>query len=168
MRSYPAPLSRMPARSAAAICVAAGTWQIYRLAYKVTTNHDLRSNAKDRPAAVASLLPVVGHGTGAGGKCVVPEDIIHRVCGGSPVEVVKGYWEWRLSMNPGSAFGMFGSGLRTVGGITLSGLGSLIGTPSSIAWCAVVFVIGSIAAGLYARSGSPTSPMNNGSRVVGS
>ena len=39
----------------AAICVAAGTWQIYRLAYKVTTNHDLRSNAKDRPAAVASL-----------------------------------------------------------------------------------------------------------------
>ena len=40
--------------------------------------------------------------------CAVPEDIIARKCGGLPVTVIDGFWEWRLSMNPGSAFGLFG------------------------------------------------------------
>jgi signal peptidase II len=53
-------------------------------------------------------LPVIGHGTGPGGHCQIPDDIIHRMCGGQPVTVINGYWEWRLSMNPGSAFGLFG------------------------------------------------------------
>lgn len=53
-------------------------------------------------------LPVIGHGTGANGHCQIPDDIIHRMCGGQPVTVINGYWEWRLSMNPGSAFGLFG------------------------------------------------------------
>jgi signal peptidase II len=56
-----------------------------------------------------SSLPVIGHGSGPGGKCVIPDDIIHRMCGGQPKTVISGYWEWRLSMNPGSAFGLFGS-----------------------------------------------------------
>lgn len=55
-----------------------------------------------------ATLPVAGHGSGTGGKCVIPDDIIHRMCGGQPVKVISGYWEWRLSMNPGSAFGLFG------------------------------------------------------------
>ena len=55
-----------------------------------------------------STLPVIGHGTGANGKCVIPDDIIHRMCGGQAKTVIDGYWEWRLSMNPGSAFGLFG------------------------------------------------------------
>jgi signal peptidase II len=54
-------------------------------------------------------LPVLGHGTGAGGSCVIPDDIIARQCGGAAVKVIEGYWDWRLSMNPGSAFGLFGS-----------------------------------------------------------
>jgi signal peptidase II len=53
-------------------------------------------------------LPVVGHGTN-NGVCVVPDDIVARVCGGHPVSVIDGFWEWRLSMNPGSAFGLFSS-----------------------------------------------------------
>jgi lipoprotein signal peptidase len=40
--------------------------------------------------------------------CVVPDDIIVRKCIGTPVTVIQGYWDWRLSMNPGSAFGLFG------------------------------------------------------------
>jgi signal peptidase II len=40
--------------------------------------------------------------------CSIPDDIIARKCGGLPVSVIDGYWEWRLSMNPGSAFGLFG------------------------------------------------------------
>ncbi len=54
-------------------------------------------------------LPVDGHGTGPGGVCLIPDDIITRHCGGRAVEVINGVWEWRLSMNPGSAFGLFGS-----------------------------------------------------------
>ncbi|SDT41866.1 MFS transporter [Microlunatus soli] len=50
-------------------------------------------------------------------------------------------------------FGMFGSGLRTAGGITLSGLGTLIGTPPAIALCAAIFIVGAVGAGSYARSG---------------
>jgi signal peptidase II len=40
--------------------------------------------------------------------CSIPDDIIARKCGGLPVNVIDGFWEWRLSMNPGSAFGLFG------------------------------------------------------------
>jgi len=41
--------------------------------------------------------------------CAIPEDIIAHKCIGMPVSVIDGYWDWRLSMNPGSAFGLFGS-----------------------------------------------------------
>jgi signal peptidase II len=41
--------------------------------------------------------------------CSVPEDIIIHKCFGTAVPVIDGFWEWRLSMNPGSAFGLFGS-----------------------------------------------------------
>jgi len=41
--------------------------------------------------------------------CSIPEDIIARKCMGTPVKFIEGFWEWRLSMNPGSAFGLFGS-----------------------------------------------------------
>ncbi len=40
--------------------------------------------------------------------CAIPQDIIVHKCGGLPVTVIDGFWEWRLSMNPGSAFGLFG------------------------------------------------------------
>ena len=53
-------------------------------------------------------LPVTGHGTGPGGVCVVPEDIMAHLCGGVKVNVIEGFWTHTLSMNPGSAFGLFG------------------------------------------------------------
>lgn len=52
-------------------------------------------------------LPVEGHGSLAGGLCAIPDDITARRCGGVAVSVVENYWDWRLSMNPGSAFGLF-------------------------------------------------------------
>ena len=39
--------------------------------------------------------------------CVVPDDVVARKCVGTAVEVVDGFWDWRLSFNPGSAFGLF-------------------------------------------------------------
>jgi len=54
-----------------------------------------------------SSLPVVRHHGDA--ACIVPDDIVGRACGGRAVPVIDGVWEWRLSMNPGSAFGLFSS-----------------------------------------------------------
>lgn len=53
-------------------------------------------------------LPVIGHGSN-NGQCVIPEDIaaVPPMCGGQAVKVIDGYWDWRLSMNHGSAFGLF-------------------------------------------------------------
>jgi signal peptidase II len=79
-------------------------------------------------------LPVLGHGSGAGGTCIVPEDLITAIatkgaeginCGGKAVSFIDGYWEWRLSMNPGSAFGLFGSLGSSVTRVLLSVVGIL-------------------------------------------
>jgi len=39
--------------------------------------------------------------------CSIPEDIVAHKCVGVAVPVIDGYWEWRLSFNAGSAFGLF-------------------------------------------------------------
>jgi signal peptidase II len=51
-----------------------------------------------------------GHPTGDNGACAIPDDIMHGICQGQPVKVIESFWHWRLSMNPGSAFGLFASG----------------------------------------------------------
>lgn len=72
-------------------------------------------------------LPVIGHGSGPGGKCVVPADIVHRMCIGDTKTVIGGFWNWRLSMNPGSAFGLFSSqdGARIF--LSIVGIAAVIG-----------------------------------------
>ncbi|MEO6777140.1 MAG: signal peptidase II [Kofleriaceae bacterium] len=72
-------------------------------------------------------LPVYGTGSGPGGTCVIPTDWLPQGahlgshCGGKEVDVISGFWKWRLSMNPGSAFGLFGS--LSVGRVLLSIVG---------------------------------------------
>ena len=66
-------------------------------------------------------LPVVRL-AGPAGDCVIPDDIVNRNCQGHPVTVIDGYWDWRLSMNPGSAFGLF-AGNQEVARILLSIVG---------------------------------------------
>jgi signal peptidase II len=39
--------------------------------------------------------------------CAVPEAIAERQCYGVAESVIEDYWDWRLSMNHGSAFGLF-------------------------------------------------------------
>jgi signal peptidase II len=49
----------------------------------------------------------------AGAVCEIPEDLIApdentaATCRGEAVTVIGGFWDWRLSMNSGSAFGLF-------------------------------------------------------------
>ena len=74
-------------------------------------------------------LPVGGHGSGANGICIIPDDIIARRCGGLPRVVIDGYWDWRLSQNPGSAFGLFGGFGANFTRVLLSliGIGAVVG-----------------------------------------
>lgn len=61
--------------------------------------------------------------------CDVPADMVIGKCYGTPVELISGFWDWRLSMNPGSAFGLFGSlgaGFTRVF-LSLIGVGAVIG-----------------------------------------
>ena len=78
-------------------------------------------------------LPVLGKGVD-GGACIPPKTVDwladsskHVHCYGDSVNVIKGFWTWRLSMNPGSAFGMFGG--LAVGRVLLSivGIAAVIG-----------------------------------------
>jgi signal peptidase II len=59
--------------------------------------------------------------------CVVPDDIVNRTCMGHPVSVVDGVWEWRLSMNPGSAFGLLSSQSFARWLFTVIGIAAVIG-----------------------------------------
>jgi signal peptidase II len=60
-------------------------------------------------------LPTVSqsHHASPGAACAIPEDLIApdentpAKCRGEAVSVIGGFWDWRLSMNSGSAFGLF-------------------------------------------------------------
>ena len=73
-------------------------------------------------------LPVIGHGTN-NGVCVIPEDmaVVPPLCGGAAVTVIDGYWDWRLSMNHGSAFGLFANSPQVARWfLSLVGIGAVI------------------------------------------
>ena len=61
-------------------------------------------------------------GPGGQGNLDVVDAIVQRKCIGKAVPFIEGFWEWRLSMNPGSAFGLF-SGTGSFGRIMLSVVG---------------------------------------------
>ena len=71
-------------------------------------------------------LPVVPMRAG-GAACIVPDDIVSRACAGHPVPVIDGFWEWRLSMNPGSAFGLFSSQTGARIGLSVVGVAAVFG-----------------------------------------
>ena len=59
--------------------------------------------------------------------CSIPDDIVDRKCGGVAVPVISGYWDWRLSFNPGSAFGLFSSRGGARWFLTIVGLAAVVG-----------------------------------------
>ncbi|HVV83285.1 MAG TPA: signal peptidase II [Kofleriaceae bacterium] len=71
-------------------------WKIFLLVAFLTVTADQASKVWARHS-----LPV--HPSG----CSIPGDIVARRCVGTAVSVVDNYWDWRLSFNPGSAFGLF-------------------------------------------------------------
>ncbi|MCE9573690.1 MAG: signal peptidase II [Deltaproteobacteria bacterium] len=65
-------------------------------------------------------------------NCVLPDAVVDHKCYGEAVPVVDGYWDWRLSFNPGSAFGLFHSQggarvfLSIVGLLAVAGMGWMV------------------------------------------
>jgi len=59
--------------------------------------------------------------------CSIPDDIVDHKCIGVAKPVIDGFWEWRLSFNPGSAFGLFSSrgGARVF--LTVVGIAAVLG-----------------------------------------
>lgn len=83
-------------------------------------------------------------------------------CVGVTVEVIKGYWDWRLSMNPGSAFGLFGSlgadftrwFLSAIGIAAVIGMGYMLKkarTDQTVLHWALAFVAGGAVGNLIDR-----------------
>src|SRR5262245_58420777 len=64
--------------------------------------------------------------------CSIPADIAAHRCAGVMVPVVGDVWHWRLSMNPGSAFGLFHSAdgarwfLSAIGILAVLGMGWMV------------------------------------------
>ena len=60
-------------------------------------------------------------------NCDVPYDLMSHKCMGVAKPVIDGYWDWRLSQNPGSAFGLFAgtSFARVI--LSLVGIAAVIG-----------------------------------------
>src|SRR6185503_4312292 len=70
--------------------------------------------------------------------CIVPDDMkMTRIegenhdrppqCHGEAVQVLGGFWDWRLSMNPGSAFGLFSSQVGARVGLSIVGVLAVFG-----------------------------------------
>jgi len=73
-------------------------WKIFLLVAFLTLVFDLGSKYWARAS-----LPVHPD------KCAIPADIVSHKCMGVKEPVIAGFWDWRLSFNPGSAFGLFDS-----------------------------------------------------------
>ena len=72
-------------------------------------------------------LPLMGRGTGEGGVCVIPDDMMSGLCHGVKKPVIDGFWDHVLSMNPGSAFGLFGGQSFARVMLSIIGIGAVIG-----------------------------------------
>jgi signal peptidase II len=59
--------------------------------------------------------------------CDIPTGIVEGKCIAQPVGVIDSFWHWRLSMNPGSAFGLFSShgGARVL--LSIVGIAAVVG-----------------------------------------
>jgi signal peptidase II len=85
-------------------------------------------------------LPVARYDARMAAPCTVPDDMMVRhiivsgqerdvppVCHGDVVTLIDGFWNWRLSMNPGSAFGLFSSQTGARIGLSIVGIAAVFG-----------------------------------------
>jgi signal peptidase II len=136
--SEPASVPTVPgsSESGAASAAGHGKWVVFLIAAVLSLIADQATKVWARDS-----LPTVRL-RGGEATCIVPDDLVRGsasarpgqaadprpACAGSAVPVIDGFWEWRLSMNPGSAFGLFSSqegariGLSIVGIVAVFGM----------------------------------------------
>jgi signal peptidase II len=80
-------------------------WKVFAIIALVTIVADQATKwwARDLPVDRVSARSMLDK------PCAVPDDLVSHQCVGRPVTVIDGFLEWRLSFNPGSAFGLFNS-----------------------------------------------------------
>jgi signal peptidase II len=143
--SEPASVPTVPgsSESGAASAAGHGKWVVFLIAAVLSLIADQATKIWARES-----LPTVRL-RGGEATCIVPDDLVRGsaparpdrpearpgqaedprpACAGRAVPVIDGFWEWRLSMNPGSAFGLFSSqegariGLSIVGIVAVFGM----------------------------------------------
>ena len=97
-------------------------WQIFAIVSLLSMIADQATKIWARAA-----LPVEGRGSGEGGICQIPVDIMTGQCRGVKRSVIDGFWDHVLSMNPGSAFGLFGGQSFARVMLSIIGVGAVIG-----------------------------------------
>lgn len=111
-----------PAPGAADVAAAKAKWRIFAIVSLLSLIADQATKIWARAS-----LPVLGRGTGDGGTCVIPDDMLAGLCHPTKVTVIDGFWDHVLSMNPGSAFGLFGGQSFARVMLSIIGIGAVIG-----------------------------------------
>jgi signal peptidase II len=84
--------------------------------------------------------------------CAIPDAVVAHHCYGDAVPLIDGYWDWRLSFNPGSAFGLFHSAngarwmLSIVGLLAVFGMGWMV-RKAKDSQTAMLWALGLVAGG---------------------
>jgi signal peptidase II len=120
-----APETKAEAPAAAPPSTAAGVTAKWRI-FAIVSVLSLIADQATKIWARASL-PLVGRGTGEGGTCLIPDDMMSGLCHGQKRTVIGGFWDHVLSMNPGSAFGLFGGQSFARVMLSIIGIGAVIG-----------------------------------------
>ena len=130
-------------------------WRIFAIVSVLSLIADQATKIWARAA-----LPVQGHGTGEAGACLIPDDMMSGLCHGVKRPVIDGFWDHVLSMNPGSAFGLFGGQSFARVMLSIIGIGAVFGmvwmlkksrTDQKVLHWALAFVAGGAVGNLVDR-----------------
>jgi signal peptidase II len=106
------------AEVAATPAIPDGRWKLFGILFLINLVADQVTKIWARSALADTVHPI-----GAKGTCAIPEDLIPSImmktrgggealfarCDADSVKFLGDFWSWKLSMNTGSAFGLFGS-----------------------------------------------------------
>ena len=120
-----APAADAPAKAPRAVVSTRQQWLVFIVVALISLVADQGTKIWARAS-----LPVAfqhGHGIPSPEGCAIPDDIVTHTCYGKPVPVIDGFWDWSLSMNPGSAFGLFSGQTSARVFLSIVGIGAVGG-----------------------------------------
>ncbi len=82
-------------------------WIVFLVVGMLSLFADQGTKIWARQTLPTDIVHGAASGMTADKPCAIPDDIVSRRCQGHEVAFAGKFWSWRLSMNPGSAFGLF-------------------------------------------------------------